>query len=50
MHGMLAAEGAILVHFDFVRGILLVLKSIVVPLLALVASKRNLYSHFGTSL
>lgn len=46
MHCVLAAEGAILVHFDLVGGILLVLERIVVPLLALIASECDLYSHF----
>ena len=46
MRGMLAAEGAILVHFKTVGSILLVLESIVVPLLAFVASQSNLYSHY----
>ena len=50
MRCMLAAERAILAHFKTAWGILLVLESIVVPLLALSASHRNFYSHFGTSL
>ena len=47
---MLAAERAILTHFKTVGGIFLVLESIVVPLLAFVASHSNFYSHIGTSL
>ena len=50
MRCMLTAERAILAHFKTVWGILLVLESIVVPLLALSASHSNFYSHFGTSL
>lgn len=46
MRGMLAAEGAILVHFKTIGCVLLVLESIVVPLLAFVASQSNLYSHY----
>jgi hypothetical protein len=47
---MLAAETAILVQFQFVRGILLVFRGIVVSLFALVASQCDLYTHFGASL
>ncbi len=50
MRSVLAAERAILTHFKTVGGILLVLESIVVPLLALTASHRNFNSHIGTSL
>lgn len=50
MRSVLAAEGAILVHFKLVGGIFLVLERVVVPLLALVASESYFYSHFGTSL
>ena len=50
MRCVLAAERAILTHFKTVGGILLVLESIVVPLLALVASQGYFYSHIGTSL
>lgn len=50
MRCMLAAERAILAHFKTVWGILLVLESIVVPLLALAASQGYFYSHIGTSL
>lgn len=50
MRRMLTAERAILVHFKTVGGIFLVLESIVVPLLAFVASHGHFYSHFGTSL
>lgn len=46
MHGMLAAERAILVHFKTIRSVFLVLEGIVVPLLAVVASQSYLYSHF----
>jgi hypothetical protein len=47
---MLAAETAILVEFELIRGILLVLCSIVVSLFALVASQCDFYTHFGASL
>jgi hypothetical protein len=50
MCGVLAAERAILAHFKTVRGILLVLEGIVVPLLALAASHCYLNAHIGTSL
>ena len=42
---MLLAEGAILVQFKLVRGILLVLHRIVVSLLALVASQSDFNAH-----
>jgi hypothetical protein len=51
MHCVLAAEGAILLEFKTVRGVLLVLHSIVVSLLALAASQGNFdssaNSHFS---
>jgi hypothetical protein len=47
---MLSAEPAILLHFKTVGIVLLVLHRVVVSLLALVAAKRDLYAHFGTSL
>jgi hypothetical protein len=51
MHGVLAAEGAILLQLKTVGGILLVLHSIVVSLLALAASQGNFdssaNSHFS---
>lgn len=50
MRCVLTAERTILMHFKTVRGILLVLESIVVPLLAFVASHGHFYSHIGTSL
>ena len=51
VNSMLSAEGAILVHFQTVRIVLLVLHGVVVSLLALVASEGYLYPHFlGTSL
>ncbi len=50
MRGMLSAERTILIHFKTVRGIFLVLESIVVSLFAFVASQGYFYSHFGTSL
>jgi len=50
MRGVLAAERAILAHFKTIGGILLVLESIVVPLLAIVASQSDFNSHIGTSL
>jgi hypothetical protein len=42
---VLAAEGAILVQFKLVRGVLLVLHRIVVSLLALVASQGDFNAH-----
>jgi hypothetical protein len=45
MERVLLAEGAILVQFNLVRGILLVLHGIVVSLLALVASQGHFYAH-----
>ena len=50
MNGMLSAEPAILFHFQTVGIVLLVFHGVVVSLLALVAAKGDLYSHFGTSL
>ena len=46
MHGVLAAERTIFVHFKLVRSVLLVFERVVVPLLALVASESDFYSHF----
>ena len=45
MDGVLLAEGAVLVQLKLVRGILLVLHRVVVSLLALVASERDLNAH-----
>ena len=45
MNGMLSAEPAILLHFQSVGVVLLVLHRVVVSLLALVASERDLDSH-----
>jgi len=50
MRGMLAAERTILIHFKTIGGIFFVLESIVVSLLAFIASQSYFYSHFGTSL
>jgi len=48
---MLAAEAAILVHFETIGIILLVLLRLVVSLLALAARQCDFYSHaIGTSL
>ena len=49
MHGVLAAETTILAHLELVRSVLFVLERVVVSLLALVASKGQFNSHFGTS-
>ena len=49
VHGVLAAEAAVLVHFQSVRIVLLVLHGVVVALLALGAGQGNFDSHFGTS-
>jgi hypothetical protein len=54
--GVLAAEGAILIHLELFGRIFLVLHGVVVPLLALAASQgdldpRTCFRHyFGTSL
>ena len=50
MGSVLAAEAAILVEFDTIRSVLLVLHRVVVALLAFGAGKRDLDSHFGTSI
>jgi hypothetical protein len=42
---VLPAERAILLEFELVRGVLLVFESIVVPLLAFVASQSDLNAH-----
>jgi len=47
---VLAAETAILVHFQLVWSVLLVLDGVVVPLLAFGTSKSDLYAHYGTSI
>lgn len=50
MQGMLFAEPAILVHFKSVGIIFLVLHGVIISLLTLRTSKRDLHSHFfGTS-
>ena len=46
VHGVLAAETAILTHLELVRGVFLVLDGVVVPLLAFVAPERDLDSQF----
>ena len=46
MHRVLPAERAILHELDLVGRVLLVLESIVVSLLALIASQSDLYAHF----
>ena len=50
MGSVLAAEAAILVELDTIRSVLLVLHRVVVALLAFGAGKRDLDSHFGTSI
>jgi hypothetical protein len=45
MERVLSAEGAILIQFKLVRGILLVLHRIVVSVFALVASQSNFHAH-----
>ena len=52
MEGMLAAESAVLVHFDPVGVIFLVFLGVVVALFTLCAGECDLVSdtgHFGTS-
>jgi hypothetical protein len=49
MKGVLAAEPAVLVHFQPVRVILLVFHGVVVALLAFCAGKCYFDSHNGTS-
>jgi hypothetical protein len=50
MSGVLAAETAILVHFQPVRVVFLVLHSVVVALLAFGASQSDFHSHYGISI
>jgi hypothetical protein len=45
-----AAEAAILVHLELIRGVLLVFLGVVVALFAFVTAENNLYAHFGTSI
>ena len=47
MHGMLSAEGAILVEFQLFSRVSLVLVGVVVTLFALGTPKRNLYTVTG---
>jgi hypothetical protein len=47
MQGVLLAERAILAELELVGRVLLVLEGIVVSLLALIASERDLDSHFS---
>jgi len=47
---VLAAEAAILVQFELIRGVLLVFHGVVVALFAFAAPENNLYAHFGTSI
>ena len=42
---VLSAEGAVLLHLQTVRVVLLVLDRVVVSLLALVAAQGDLYAH-----
>ena len=49
MNGVLAAEAAVLVHFQPVRIVLLVFHGVVVALLALGAGQGDFDSHNGTS-
>ena len=49
VHGVLAAEAAVLVHLKSVGVVLLVLHGVVVALLTLGASQGNFDSHVGTS-
>ena len=49
MESVLAAESAVLVHFDPVGVILLVFLGVVIALLAFCAGECNFNSHFGTS-
>jgi hypothetical protein len=41
-----AAEAAVLLELQFLRRLLLVLRRLVVPLLALAADQRDVVSHF----
>jgi hypothetical protein len=50
VHGVLAAETAILLEFESVGVVLLVFLRVVVTLFAFAAGKSNLHSHIGTSL
>jgi hypothetical protein len=50
MGSMLSAKLAVFAHLYAIRIVLLVLDSVVVPLLAFGASKRDLYPHLITSL
>ena len=47
MHGMLSAEGAVLVEFQLFGGIPFVLVGVVVALFALGTPKRDLYTVTG---
>ena len=49
VYGMLAAESAVFVHFEPIRGVLFIFRGVVVSLLAFVASEGYFYSHCGTS-
>ena len=46
MQGMLAAEAAVFLELDAIGVVLLVLKGVVIPLLALGAGQRDFNAHF----
>ena len=46
MHGVLAAETAVLAELDTIGVVLLVLEGVVVSLLAFGAGQGDLYAHF----
>jgi hypothetical protein len=47
MQGMLAAEAAVFLELDAIGVVLLVLKGVVIPLLALGAGQRDFNAHFS---
>jgi hypothetical protein len=46
---VLAAETAVFVQLQLVRGVLLVLVGLIVALLALVTAQCDFYAHYGSS-
>ena len=50
MHGVLAAETAVLRELETIGIVLLVLEGVIVSLLALGAGQRDLYAHYDTLL
>ena len=49
MQSVFAAETTILLELKTIGSVFLVLHRVVVSLLAFIASKRDFYSHYGTS-